>query len=319
MIEGGFYPLVSIVIPVYNGANYLREAIDSALNQTYKNIEILVINDGSNDSGATDAIARSYGSRIRYFKKENGGVATALNLGIKEMRGDYFSWLSHDDLYVPNKIEAQIKYLKKISNHHRVIFSDCKFIDGSGLDIGEVKAGGIENYSIKYHLTKKSTIHGCSLLIPKDTLLKAGGFNESLRATQDYDMWYRISDYVEFDYLSLPLVLSRQHAGQDSRTLGRKMITECDNLKKNLILNLKLSDLPKDRHPSKSVIELVDLMIRSDYNSAALAALTRLKETSKTNTVHKRLEYKFVALKKNMQLKKKIILFGLKKFLRNGA
>ena len=83
-------PLVSIVIPVYNGSDYLREAIDSALAQTYANIEVLVINDGSKDNGATESIALSYGDRIRYFNKENGGVASALNMGIEQMKGDYF-------------------------------------------------------------------------------------------------------------------------------------------------------------------------------------------------------------------------------------
>ena len=81
--EDKFNPLVSIVIPVYNGENYLKEAIDSALAQTYKNIEVIVVNDGSSDK--TDEICKSYGSKIRYFKKENGGVSTALNLGIEKM------------------------------------------------------------------------------------------------------------------------------------------------------------------------------------------------------------------------------------------
>ena len=91
-------PKVSIIIPVYNGANYVSEAIDSALAQTYKNIEIIVVNDGSSDDGATEKIAKSYGDRIRYFAKENGGVSSALNFGIRQMTGEWFSWLSHDDL-----------------------------------------------------------------------------------------------------------------------------------------------------------------------------------------------------------------------------
>ena len=78
-------PLVSIVIPVYNGADYLGEAIDSALKQSYSNCEILVVNDGSTDDGRTEQVALSYGDKIRYFSKENGKVSTALNLGIKEI------------------------------------------------------------------------------------------------------------------------------------------------------------------------------------------------------------------------------------------
>ena len=79
-----YEPLVSIVIPVYNGANYMRQAIDSALAQTYGNIEIIVVNDGSTDGGETERIALSYGDRIRYFRKENGGCASALNYGISQ-------------------------------------------------------------------------------------------------------------------------------------------------------------------------------------------------------------------------------------------
>ena len=103
-----FNPLVSIVIPVYNGANFLAEAIDSALAQTYRNLEVIVVNDGSTDGGATERIACSYGDKIRYFSKPNGGVSSALNLGIEKMKGEYFSWLSHDDLYAPDKIENQV-------------------------------------------------------------------------------------------------------------------------------------------------------------------------------------------------------------------
>src|SRR5665647_567426 len=95
-----FYPKVSIVIPVYNGSKYLGEAIDSALAQTYKNLEIIVSNDGSSDNGATERVAKSYGDKIIYLgKKDNGGASTALNAAIKVMTGEYFSWLSHDDMY----------------------------------------------------------------------------------------------------------------------------------------------------------------------------------------------------------------------------
>ena len=105
-------PLITILIPVYNGANYLREAIDSALGQTYENCEVIVVNDGSMDGGQTRRIAQSYGTRIRYFEKPNGGVAQALNFGVQQMRGEYFSWLSHDDVLCPAKIEQEWTALK---------------------------------------------------------------------------------------------------------------------------------------------------------------------------------------------------------------
>ena len=103
-----FKPKVSIIIPVYNGENFLEQAINSALHQTYDNIEVIVINDGSNDKGKTEAIAKKYNDKIKYFYKENGGVASALNMALEKMSGDYFSWLSHDDLYYDDKIEKQI-------------------------------------------------------------------------------------------------------------------------------------------------------------------------------------------------------------------
>ena len=121
-------PKVSIIIPVYNGKNYMKEAIDSALAQTYQNIEIIVVNDGSTDNGATRKIAESYGNKIKYFEKENGGVSTALNLAIEKMSGDYFSWLSHDDRYYKNKIESQIEYLKKY-DENTIIYTDYDLMD----------------------------------------------------------------------------------------------------------------------------------------------------------------------------------------------
>ena len=83
-----YEPLISIVIPVYNGSNFMADAIDSALSQTYKNIEIIVVNDGSTDGGKTEEIALSYGDKIRYYSKENGGVSSAVNLAIQNMKGE---------------------------------------------------------------------------------------------------------------------------------------------------------------------------------------------------------------------------------------
>ena len=121
-------PLVSIVIPVFNGSNFLRDAIDSALAQTYPNFEILVVNDGSSDNGKTEEVALSYGDRIRYFHQPNRGVSAALNTGIREMKGEYFAWLSHDDVFLPRKLELQVRALET-EGADVVVYSDYELVD----------------------------------------------------------------------------------------------------------------------------------------------------------------------------------------------
>ena len=176
-------PKISIIIPVYNGSNYMREAIDSALAQTYGNFEVLVVNDGSNDGGATREIALSYGDKIRYFEKENGGVATALNLALAQMEGEYFSWLSHDDLYYPNKLTAEMNALLERGDLRAIVYSDYDVWD---MDKGEKwPARWLDQYP-RECLEKSvfpliyTLLHGCSLLIHKSHFQRVGIFNEVL-------------------------------------------------------------------------------------------------------------------------------------------
>lgn len=212
-----FNPKVTTIIPVYNGSNFLAEAIDSALAQTYKNIEIIVVNDGSNDNGKTENIAKSYEDRIRYFYKKNGGVASALNLGIKESEGGYISWLSHDDLYLPDKIEKQVQYLRNTSDKKILLFSDFKVLNltTGHNSICRVKHENSDNLYSTLLILFNATIHGCTLLIPKDAFKEVGLFNEELKTTQDYDMWLKFAKgSYKFVHLPYVLIKTRWHNEQ---------------------------------------------------------------------------------------------------------
>lgn len=224
-----FNPLVSIIIPVYNGANYMREAIDSALAQTYKNIEIIVVNDGSTDN--TDEIARSYGDKIRYFKKENGGVATALNLAIEKSKGEYISWLSHDDIYLPIKIERQIETINYSKDKDSIIASAYSFFREKNKIIGNSPKLPT-NFEKKHPLffLFRGYINGCALLINKIHFERVGGFDESLPTTQDFDLWFRILRNSKIKFIQERLVLSRSHSEQGSKVLLDKHVEECDKL-----------------------------------------------------------------------------------------
>ncbi|AAR35620.1 glycosyltransferase [Geobacter sulfurreducens] len=210
-----FYPKVSIVIPVYNGSDYMREAIDSALGQTYGNIEVIVVNDGSSDGGLTHEIALSYGGNIRYFAKENGGVASALNFAIRMMDGEYFSWLSHDDIYYPNKIETQIGYLAE-HDRNAILYSDFELIDCLSKVIKPVNAGEIPPEQFLYNLITIGHLNGCTLLVPKRCFEETGFFDESLRSTQDYALWFTFAQKYRFEQIRKVLVKYRTHSNQGS-------------------------------------------------------------------------------------------------------
>ena len=231
-----YTPLVSIVIPAYNASNYLREAIDSALDQTYKNIEIIVINDGSRDNGATRAVALEYGDKITYIEKENGGSSSALNTGISAMRGEWFSWLSHDDLYFPNKVERQIEYLNKLGLgeeelHKHILFSGYLLCDAEGKTIREPSRASeiqrqktIRSLAGNEYLVAEPTkycFHGCAGLLHKSVFEKIGLFDESLRFVNDMDLWFRIytNGYI-LNYIPEVLVKGRVHEKQVSRGIS---------------------------------------------------------------------------------------------------
>ena len=235
-----YQPLVSIVIPAYNASNYLSQAIDSALAQSYKNIEILVINDGSKDGGETERIALSYGDRIRYFYKENGGSSSALNLGIGKMKGEWFSWLSHDDLYYPNKVKKEIDLINELLDNNTVtqenlyknlFFAAANLIDGQGKVIRKEKGKKIKETSKKINCAKgtlnlianptQDGFHGCSCLINKKAFEEVGIFDEKLRLLNDMDLWFRFytAGYI-VRFLPEVLVCGRIHSGQVSRSIG---------------------------------------------------------------------------------------------------
>jgi len=236
-------PKVSIVIPVYNGSDYLSEAIDSALAQTYPNIEILVVNDGSNDDGATERIARSYGDKVRYVSKDNGGVASALNLAIREMTGDYFSWLSHDDLYLPQKVERQMELVRARADGRTVVYSNYATFSGSGGASVPVSLKHIEPEQFRYWITVENVLHGCTLLIPKEAFSECGTFQETLRTTQDYDLWFRIATKYSFVLLPEVLVKARSHPEQGSIKMADVVLDECNALLSGFVDNLAPKEL----------------------------------------------------------------------------
>lgn len=260
--EKVFLPKVSIVIPAFNASNYLSQAIDSALAQTYSNFEIIVVNDGSKDDGATREVALSYGDKIRYFEKENGGSSSALNMGIANMTGEWFSWLSHDDLYVPEKLEKQITYMNSLCLDPSVLtkhifFSASSLIDANGKTIRAPRAKRrqalserIASFPHNGYLVAEPTVYcfqGCSCLIHRDAFADIGTFDEELRLVNDLDLWFRLyAANYKLHYLPDMLVKGRIHAKQVSRSIGFSYHNSEQDMLWNRSLDFLLANYPEE-------------------------------------------------------------------------
>lgn len=220
-------PLVSLAIPIFNGVEFMRFAIDSALAQTYPHVEIIVINDGSNDGGETEKIALSYGDKVRYYSKTNGGVASALNLALKKSFGEYFCWLSHDDKYLPEKIAKQVEFLQSLPANDAVVFCRHAVINVNGELLHELPPPPRFNPdAAAYQLVLIQWLHCCSILAPRSMFLEMGAFREDLPTTQDYDMLMKIG--LRYPFFEIPEILlhARSHPNQGSLTVAHQREVE---------------------------------------------------------------------------------------------
>jgi glycosyltransferase involved in cell wall biosynthesis len=273
-------PKVTIVVPVYNGANFLAEAINSALAQTYPNIEIIVVNDGSDDHGATDRIARSFGDRIRYVVQPNGGVAAALNLAIREMHGAYFSWLSHDDLYVPDKIAQQMRRMAEQPDAKIIVYSDYAIFSGHPRSAVAVHLQNIPAEQFRWWLMTASALHGCTPLIPRQAFVELGGFNEALRTTQDYDLWFRLAAQYRFIHLPQVLVQARGHAKQGTAQLANLVQQEANTLFAGFVEAFPAAAIVActGRSLGLGYLRIAETMWRRGYHQAGGCAAARAQQ-----------------------------------------
>jgi glycosyltransferase involved in cell wall biosynthesis len=222
------WPRVSIIMPVYNGGSYFRMALRSALAQDYPDFEIIAVDDGSDDDGEVMRIARGGGPRVKYIRQSNRGVAGALNTGIEAMTGDIFCWLSHDDLFLPDKLRKQANYHQRLGDPDGILFSDYDVIGPAGELLQTVRADRQRLMKAPMLALLTGSINGCTLFAPKAVIKNAGPFEEHYRYVQDYRVWNRVLGNGEFYHQPEVTVQYRVHPEQGSHKPGA--ITEGDDL-----------------------------------------------------------------------------------------
>ena len=185
-------PLVSVIVPAYNVAEFIGDALNSVLAQTFTDHEIIVINDGSPDTEALEKVLAPYMSRIVYLKQENRGVSAARNTGIKAARGSLIAFLDGDDTWLPHYLEVQVPRIQAdptidVLYPNVIMFGDSSEAGEEFMTIcpsnGEV--------TFERLLLQECNVSNCSIA-RREAILRAGLFDESLRSVEDFDLWLRV-------------------------------------------------------------------------------------------------------------------------------
>jgi glycosyltransferase involved in cell wall biosynthesis len=212
-------PAVSVVIPAYNSAAFLQQAIDSVLGQTYSDFEIIVIDDGSSDG--TEAVARSFSDRVTYIKQENKGVSAARNHGIKLARGQYVAFLDADDLWAPEKLAEQIP-LFDMNPEIGLVYSDWQVVSEHGVSEASFHSSRPAASGYVFNdLVRTGFILTSGTVVRRSCLADVGEFDETLSIAQDYDLWLRICYRWKVAVVNKALVAKRSWDGSLSSNLPK--------------------------------------------------------------------------------------------------
>jgi glycosyltransferase involved in cell wall biosynthesis len=206
-MSGHNSPLVSVIIPVFNGEETICRAIDSVFAQSYQEWEVIVVDDGSTDS--TKELLRKYGSKIRLVEQANGGVASARNHGVGLARGEYIAFLDHDDFWISEKLAIQIEIL----NSHPSIgltFGNLEVVNKRGEKLGFTMLPSYMRYAPSWEdiLLTGSIVQVSTVLARRGLILKIGGFDADLFTSHGYedrDFSLRLRELADFNYLDLCL------------------------------------------------------------------------------------------------------------------
>lgn len=208
-LDNNKFPLVSVIIPTYNSAKYIEEALRSVFNQTFQDFEIIVIDDGSTDN--TGKILEKYNQIIRYICQANGGPSSARNTGIRQAKGKFIAFLDADDLWLPTKLEKQIALFNCNSNLGMVTTGACSFDDKGVFGYSTNKRATLMNGNIARNIFLHSNIGTPTVLVKKEVFDKIGLFEENIRQGEDDNMWIRIAANYDVELIDEALIQVRNH------------------------------------------------------------------------------------------------------------
>jgi glycosyltransferase involved in cell wall biosynthesis len=199
-------PTLAAVIPTYNHASVVVEAVESALAQTRSLDEVIVVDDGSTDD--TRERLQMFGARITYIYQENRGLAAARNTGLRNSNSDWVGFLDADDLWLPEKVQRQIALIERVGDQVGCVHTRFWVVSPEFRVLSPVPPlhGSVD----LAHLVRRNWVGVLTAVVRRDVAIEAGGFDEELRAVEDWDMWLRLAlAGVQFAYIPTPLAIYR--------------------------------------------------------------------------------------------------------------
>ena len=238
--------LVSIIIPVYNAAPFLKDSLESVINQTYSNIEIICIDDGSEDNSLE--ILKFFSDKITIISQENQGLSSALNVGIKKMKGKWFKWFSPDDVMFHNTIEILVNEAEKFSN--TIIYSDWDIIDEKSnllRSFQESNYNELTNFEYNVRLLDRQLINVNTTLIPSSLLEKCSIRDLDDPVAIDYDLFLNAALLfdIKFRLIQKSLIKYRIHTKQLSHNNISKTLEYISQIKDEILQHLDDSSQTK--------------------------------------------------------------------------
>ena len=256
-------PKVSIILPAYNGEKFIAEAIDSVLNQTYGDFEIIVVNDGSTDR--TAEILSKYGGKIRVISQANAGIAQARNVAISNSKGEYLAFLDQDDIWLEDKLEKQMEIFDK-DKDVGMVYSGTFVMTAGNAELKSFDLKKPYKGMVIEELLMNNFISTSAVVTKKECFDRVGLFDNSLSPCLDYDRWLYIATLYKVDYVDKPLVRFRDHIATFRKneifTIGKII----DTLERYI-----------DNHPDvkKSLGRKIDKKIASYYVTLGRRLLTK--------------------------------------------
>lgn len=289
-------PLVSVVIPVYNGERFLRESLESVFSQTFRDYEIVCVDDGSTDGSS--ALLQQYGARVRVIQQANSGQSAARNEGVRHATGAFVAFLDQDDRWYPSKLAQQVTVLHAEPD---VVLVHCNYdrMDGDGRVLVAGAALAEQASALASPLGRligEALVFPSAMMVRRDVFQGVGGFDPELRGFEDFDLVARLKQQGRFVLLNESGMAYRLHAGGFTRAGGMGIIRSRERFlirmralyagdrPKNILIDGMLADCysdwgihaAKDGQPRKGRMKLVQALQHDPWKFRTYSRLARV-------------------------------------------